>query len=155
MKTIVSPTLIPKLSHSSLAHLRPAFPRSLLFLLHSAAGDDAYRRRSDGSPPISSSPPSSFSPSSLSRRNYDEENRTVKVTVWWDFENCNVPVGVNVHRVSSRITWAIRSSGIKGPVTITAFGDVAQLSRATQEALTCTGICLTHVPCSRLPLCPL
>ncbi|KAG0502236.1 hypothetical protein HPP92_002308 [Vanilla planifolia] len=54
--------------------------------------------------------------------------------------------GVNVHRVANRITWAVRSCGIKGPVTITAFGDVAQLSRAAQEALTSTGICLTHVP---------
>lgn len=70
----------------------------------------------------------------------------MKITVWWDFENCNIPVGVNPHRVGNRIITAIRSSGIKGPVTINAFGDVSQLPRATQEALTSTGISLTHVP---------
>ncbi|XP_020694951.1 uncharacterized protein LOC110108594 isoform X1 [Dendrobium catenatum] len=148
MKGIVSPTLIFKLSHSAFSHLHPTYPCSHLLLLHSTAGDDVYRRRSDGSSALSSSSPSSFSSSSLSRRNYDDENRNVKITVWWDFENCSIPVGVNVHRVSNRITWAIRSCGIKGPVTITAFGDVAQLSRATQEALTSTGVCLSHVPCS-------
>lgn len=80
------------------------------------------------------------------RRNYEEENRNVKVTVWWDFENCQVPSGVNVERVANRIASAIRSAGIKGPVTITAFGDVMQLSRASQEGLTSTGVCLNHVP---------
>lgn len=103
---------------------------------NSAAGDDPHRRRAE---------PYGPSPSPL-RRNYDEENRSVKVTVWWDFENCQVPVGVNVERVANRITSALRSTGIKGPIIITAFGDVAQMSRATQEALTSTGVSLNHVP---------
>ncbi|KAJ6777178.1 LIMKAIN B LKAP [Salix koriyanagi] len=37
-------------------------------------------------------------------------------------------------------------NGIKGPVQITAFGDVLQLSRANQEALSSTGINLAHIP---------
>ncbi|PKU86324.1 hypothetical protein MA16_Dca002155 [Dendrobium catenatum] len=44
----------------------------------------------------------------------DDENRKVKITVWWDFEDCSILVGVKVHRVSNRITWDIRSSSIKG-----------------------------------------
>lgn len=66
--------------------------------------------------------------------------------MWWDFENCNLPAGVNVFKVAHAITAAIRSHGIKGPVMITAFGDVMQLSRTNQEALSATGINITHVP---------
>ncbi|KAJ6835200.1 uncharacterized protein M6B38_122765 [Iris pallida] len=110
----------------------PPSPVRLSFLLfHSSPCEESSLRRR---------------PEPLPRRNYEEENRAVKVTVWWDFENCSVPVGINVERVAGRITAALRSTGIKGPVTITAFGDVAQMSRATQEALTSTGVCLNHVP---------
>lgn len=70
----------------------------------------------------------------------------MKVSVWWDFENCSVPAGVCVRRVGQRITSALRASGIRGPVTITAIGDTAQLSRSAQEALNATGVGLTHVP---------
>ncbi|XP_065010154.1 uncharacterized protein LOC135581175 [Musa acuminata AAA Group] len=130
-------------------------PRFSVFFLHSVAGDGAPSRRPQShilpSSPASSSQsfasPSSFSSSSsFSTRHYEEECKNVKVAVFWDFENCNIPVGVNVFRVVHRITSALRSNGIKGPVTITAFGDVSQLSRTTQEALACTGVCLTHVP---------
>lgn len=84
--------------------------------------------------------------SNFSARRQDEESRNVRVSVWWDFENCNLPAGVNVFKIAHTITAAVRTSGIKGPVTITAFGDVLQLSRANQEALSSTGINLTHIP---------
>lgn len=66
--------------------------------------------------------------------------------MWWDFENCNIPAGANVFKVAQSITAAIRVNGIKGPIQITAFGDVLQLSRSNQEALSSTGINLTHIP---------
>ncbi|KAG5254214.1 NYN domain-containing protein/OST-HTH domain-containing [Salix suchowensis] len=74
------------------------------------------------------------------------DSKNVRVSVWWDIENCNVPSGVNVFRVAQAITTALRGNGIKGPVQITAFGDVLQLSRANQEALSSTGINLAHIP---------
>ncbi|XP_024007340.1 uncharacterized protein LOC18012760 [Eutrema salsugineum] len=80
------------------------------------------------------------------RPHHDEESRGVRVWVWWDFENCNLPAGVNVFKVAQTITAAVRINGIKGPVTIIAFGDVLQLSRTNQEALSATGISLNHVP---------
>ncbi|KAI9165596.1 hypothetical protein LWI28_017106 [Acer negundo] len=91
---------------------------------------------------------SHFSTSALSHplRRHEEGSRNVRVSVWWDFENCNLPVGVNVFKVAHSITAAIRASGIKGPLTITAFGDVVQLSRTNQEALSSTGINIAHVP---------
>lgn len=57
-----------------------------------------------------------------------------------------MPCNVNVFKVTQFITAAVRSVGIKGPIQVTAFGDVMQLSRANQEALSSTGINLTHVP---------
>lgn len=70
----------------------------------------------------------------------------MRVSVWWDFENCQLPAGTPAFRVSQSITAAIRANGIKGPIQITAFGDVMQLSRSNQEVLSSTGINLTHVP---------
>ena len=95
---------------------------------------------------------SNFSASSLAPRhshsqsNFHSESKNVRVSVWWDFENCNLPSGVNVYRVSQAITAAVRGNGIKGPIQITAFGDVLQLSRTNQEALSSTGVNLTHIP---------
>lgn len=87
------------------------------------------------------------SPSSTyQNRRQEEENRNVRVSVRWDFENCTLPVSTNVFRFSQSVTAAIRACGIKGPVQITAFGDVLQLSRSNQEALSSTGINLTHIP---------
>ncbi|KAF7843262.1 endonuclease or glycosyl hydrolase [Senna tora] len=82
----------------------------------------------------------------LSGRRHEEESRNVPVSVWWDFENCNLPVDVNIYRIAHCITEAVRAKGIKGPIQITAFGDVFQLTRAKQEALSSTGITLTHIP---------
>uniref|UniRef100_A0A5B7B662 HTH OST-type domain-containing protein n=1 Tax=Davidia involucrata TaxID=16924 RepID=A0A5B7B662_DAVIN len=84
--------------------------------------------------------------SSHPSRRHEEESRNVRVSVWWDFENCTLPAGTNVFKVAQSITAAIRANGIKGPIQITAFGDVLQLSRSNQEALSSTGISLTHIP---------
>lgn len=70
----------------------------------------------------------------------------MRVSVWWDIENCSVPAGINVFRIAQSITNAVRFNGIKGPVQISAFGDVFQLPRPIQEGLTVTGVNLVHVP---------
>lgn len=49
-------------------------------------------------------------------------------------------------RVAQSITSAVRAKGIKGPIQITAFGDVMHMSKSNQVALSSTGINLTHVP---------
>lgn len=66
--------------------------------------------------------------------------------MWWDIENCSVPSGVNVFKITQSITAAVRANGIKGPVQVTAFGDVSCLTRANQEALSSTGVNLVHIP---------
>jgi hypothetical protein len=92
-------------------------------------GDGGERRRASFLPP-----------------QQDEETRAVPVSVWWDFENCNIPNGVNVCRVAPRVSAALRAAGIRGPLSITAFGDVLQLARSAQEELTATGVSISHVP---------
>ncbi|KAK7330596.1 hypothetical protein VNO77_24792 [Canavalia gladiata] len=78
-------------------------------------------------------------------REEEESSRNVRVSVWWDFKNCNVPTGFDASKVAPAIMDAVRANGIKGPLTITAFGDVHSLSKANQEALAYTGIRFTHV----------
>ncbi|KAL6583223.1 hypothetical protein OROMI_005301 [Orobanche minor] len=85
------------------------------------------------------------SPSHHPRRQEDDR-RSVPVSVWWDFENCHLPLNTNVFRVGQSITNAVRANRINGPIQITAFGDVMQISRTNQEALSSTGITLIHVP---------
>ncbi|KAK1646985.1 hypothetical protein QYE76_064790 [Lolium multiflorum] len=80
-----------------------------------------------------------------------EESKAVKVSVWWDFQMCQLPPGANPCRVAPRITAALRAAGIRGPVEITAFGDVFTLRRRVQEVLAATGVAFSHVPPSGKP----
>ncbi|XP_010491627.1 PREDICTED: uncharacterized protein LOC104769175 [Camelina sativa] len=129
--------------------------RSLLFRLSSSSSTTQSPHRTiaflitnlHSSPYSTTSNSGSRSNHSTSTRpQHDEESRSVRVPVWWDFQDCPLPVGANVYKVAQSITSAIRNSGIKGPITITAFGDVLQLPRPTQDALSATGIILSHVP---------
>jgi len=75
----------------------------------------------------------------------EEESRNVRVWAWWDFKNCHVPLGFDASKVAPAIMEAVRANGIKGPLNITAFGDVQRLPRAHQEALAYTGVRFIHV----------
>ncbi|CAN6362366.1 unnamed protein product [Urochloa humidicola] len=79
---------------------------------------------------------------------WEEESKAVKVAVWWDFQRCRLPSGVNPRCLGPRVTAALRGAGIRGPVEITAFGDVTRVPSADLEMLTDTGITLSHVPSS-------
>ncbi|CAD6258099.1 unnamed protein product [Miscanthus lutarioriparius] len=77
-----------------------------------------------------------------------EESKAVKVTVWWDFQRCRLPRGASPRHLAPRVTEALRRAGIRGPIEITAFGDVGCIPPAEQEALADTGVALSHVPSS-------
>ncbi|XP_014523372.2 meiosis regulator and mRNA stability factor 1-like [Vigna radiata var. radiata] len=81
----------------------------------------------------------------VQRQQLWHESRDVKVSVWWDFENCQVPAGIDVSNVAPAITKAVRASGIKGPLRINAFGDILLLSKSNRQALSHTGIHFIHV----------
>lgn len=85
-------------------------------------------------------------PAFLLGAGWEGGGKDVAVAVWWDFENCNVPVGIEVYKVGVNIVSGLRMCGFKGPVSISAYGDILQLSRSTQEALASTGIRLHHIP---------
>ncbi|KAK3119828.1 hypothetical protein QOZ80_9AG0675940 [Eleusine coracana subsp. coracana] len=82
------------------------------------------------------------------QRHRNEEAKAVKVTVWWDFQICEIPPGVNPFRIGPRVSAALRGAGIRGPVEFNAFGDVTLLPRNDQEALAATGFTFSHVPYS-------
>ncbi|XP_078150206.1 uncharacterized protein LOC144545515 [Carex rostrata] len=91
---------------------------------------------------------SSFSSSrrteSLAQNCWDDGSN---VSVWWDYKNCSIPTGVDADQIADRIITALRFSGIRGPVSINAFGDIGhKMSYATQDALTTSGITLVHFP---------
>ncbi|KAG9444279.1 hypothetical protein H6P81_015619 [Aristolochia fimbriata] len=113
-------------------------PFSHLLLLRSYATDDAHRKKGSIASPSS--------PHFSSGRDHHDESRAVKVSVWWDFQNCSIPDGVDAFRVAQRITSALRLNGIKGSISITAHGDVTVLTRANQESLSATGISFKHIP---------
>ncbi|TKV99451.1 hypothetical protein SEVIR_8G044400v4 [Setaria viridis] len=77
-----------------------------------------------------------------------DESKAVKVTVWWDFQRCRLPSRADPRCLVPRLTAALRRAGIRGPVNVTAFGDVTLIPRAEREALTDTGVSLSHVPYS-------
>ncbi|KMZ60677.1 hypothetical protein ZOSMA_57G00120 [Zostera marina] len=100
-------------------------------------------------PPHFSSPPSlqtRHSSSESTNRNGEEEGKAVKITVWWDIENCPIPTGVDPYQVAKRITSALRFNGINGPITITAYGNMLQFNPVTCDALFTTGVALKYVP---------
>lgn len=135
-----------------LLHLCSPSPRSAcshVFLFRCGSVGE-FRQRRTGNFSTSSSAPYPY-PAHSQWRHHDEESKSVKVAVWWDFENCSIPSGVNAFRVPHRIISALRAHGIRGPVSITAFGDVSQLSRSTQDALYTSGVCLNHVPNCQFP----
>ncbi|KAJ7527872.1 hypothetical protein O6H91_16G074700 [Diphasiastrum complanatum] len=70
----------------------------------------------------------------------------VKISVWWDIENCMVPSIVRPHDVARNISKALRQENYRGPISISAYGDTYRLSDEVQTAITSTGINLHHIP---------
>ncbi|RAL52723.1 hypothetical protein DM860_007491 [Cuscuta australis] len=69
-----------------------------------------------------------------------------KISVWWDIENCQVPVNCDPHAIAQNISSALVAMNYRGPVSISAYGDTKKISSSTQHALNSTGIALNHVP---------
>ncbi|KMZ58573.1 hypothetical protein ZOSMA_75G00060 [Zostera marina] len=77
----------------------------------------------------------------------NRKSEQITTHVWWDIENCRIPIGVNSYKVTNRIKSALRSNGIDGPVMIRAHGDMLQFNQETcLTPLIKTGVYLKHVP---------
>ncbi|KAF2561592.1 hypothetical protein F2Q70_00018829, partial [Brassica cretica] len=66
--------------------------------------------------------------------------------VWWDVENCQVPKGCDAHKIALNIKSGVEKMKYCGPVTIYAYGDINQMTSSVQQALSSTGVSVTHVP---------
>ncbi|XP_011023875.1 PREDICTED: uncharacterized protein LOC105125218 [Populus euphratica] len=71
---------------------------------------------------------------------------SAKISVWWDIENCHVPMGCDPHAIAQNISSALVKMNYCGPVSISAYGDTHRIDSAVQQALSSTGIALNHVP---------
>lgn len=71
---------------------------------------------------------------------------SVKTSVWWDIENCQVPKGCDPHAIAQNISSALAKLYYSGPVSISAYGDTNRIPASVQQALSSTGIALNHVP---------
>ncbi|XP_042398878.1 meiosis regulator and mRNA stability factor 1-like [Zingiber officinale] len=76
----------------------------------------------------------------------EDDYATVKTSVWWDIENCQVPKVCDSHLIAQNISSALAALGYRGPVSISAFGDTNKIPQSVQQALNSTGIALNHVP---------
>ncbi|KAJ1292087.1 hypothetical protein BS78_02G365400 [Paspalum vaginatum] len=74
------------------------------------------------------------------------EYATVKTSVWWDIENCQVPRNCDAHLIAQNMSSALAAAGYTGPITISAYGDTNCVANHVQHALSSTGISLNHVP---------
>lgn len=71
---------------------------------------------------------------------------SAKTSVWWDIENCPVPMGCDPHAIAQNISSALFKMNYSGAVTISAYGDTHRIPSYVQQALNSTGIALNHVP---------
>ncbi|XP_042401607.1 meiosis regulator and mRNA stability factor 1-like isoform X1 [Zingiber officinale] len=76
----------------------------------------------------------------------EDEYATVRTSVWWDIENCQVPKACDPHLIAQNISSALAEMGYRGPVSISAFGDTSKIAQPAVQALNSTGIALNHVP---------
>lgn len=74
-----------------------------------------------------------------------EDFHRAKISIWWDFENCQIPKNFDVLSVANNICSALEKLNYYGDSSIRAYGDT-RLITSMQGALTSTGIRLIHVP---------
>ncbi|KAL1194938.1 hypothetical protein V5N11_033178 [Cardamine amara subsp. amara] len=73
-----------------------------------------------------------------------KEEAEAKTSVWWDMKSFPVPSGYEAGQVAECIKSSLEKSGFRGPVTITAYGDLQQTPEHVLRALSSTGITLKH-----------
>lgn len=71
--------------------------------------------------------------------------RNANVSVWWDLDTCTVPAADTAAAIPTTVEKALLAYEVEGPRSITAFGDLSRLPGTTHEALSTSGINLTHL----------
>lgn len=76
------------------------------------------------------------------------------VSIFWDFENCHVPIDVDPDGIAGNIKAALFDYGLTGPLTIRAYGNLGTLGRRVQVALINSGVEVRDVPPGKWPGTP-
>ncbi|XP_047323213.1 uncharacterized protein LOC124926926 [Impatiens glandulifera] len=84
------------------------------------------------------------SPSS-SAETVELEYEKSKISIWWDIQNCKVPLSSDPHSIAQNLTSALVNMKYCGPVSISVYGDTNRLPASVHQALNITGITLNHV----------
>ncbi|KAL3652055.1 hypothetical protein CASFOL_001736 [Castilleja foliolosa] len=71
---------------------------------------------------------------------------SAKISVWWDLENCHVPMGCDPDNIAQNIRSALAKLNYCGPITFSACGDCTRIPDDVHSAPFYTGIDLKHVP---------
>lgn len=77
--------------------------------------------------------------------NYEAEYGTTSVR--WDMKSCPIPGGYDPRLIGQSIKSALEKSGISGPITVTAIGNLKLIPHNVLQELSSTGIALKHVSC--------
>ncbi|KAL5077897.1 hypothetical protein RYX36_016881 [Vicia faba] len=70
----------------------------------------------------------------------------VKISVWWNIENCHVPKDFDPHQIAQNINLVLVRMNFYGPVSISSYEDTTRIPASVQHDLSSTGISLIHVP---------
>ncbi|CAN6826522.1 unnamed protein product [Brassica oleracea] len=65
--------------------------------------------------------------------------------VCWDIENCPIPNGCKAEEISQKISSALSKLNYRGPISISAYGNMNHIPPSVKKALSSTGVVLNHV----------
>ncbi|PHT30651.1 hypothetical protein CQW23_29761 [Capsicum baccatum] len=73
-----------------------------------------------------------------------DECAAVRISVWWDIENYQVPSESDPHAIAQNISSMLMNMNYCVPISISAYGDMTKISASVQQALNSTEIGLDH-----------
>lgn len=64
--------------------------------------------------------------------------------VCWDIQNMPIPKGCKAEEISQKISSALSELNYRGPISISAYGNMNHIHPSVKQALSSTGIVLKH-----------
>ncbi|KAF8111843.1 hypothetical protein N665_0072s0054 [Sinapis alba] len=65
--------------------------------------------------------------------------------ICWDIENMPIPKGCKAEEISQKISSSLSELNYRGPISISAYGNMNHIQPSVKKALSSTGIVLKHV----------
>lgn len=78
----------------------------------------------------------------------DEDGWPAKsnISVWWDYESCQVPKSADGGLILNNIIVALMNLSLSGPIEFFAYGDANMIPDSVLEAINMTGITMIYCP---------